>query len=212
MIDHTMKRLNLQPDYYISNAGTYILNRNQEIIYAAHIAQSTLTRLLDYLKAITLKSVIFADCESEYYLFTNVETEVVNEMPRRKVLNQDFDSLYHQEIACFKIIDEPVVLEKIIADLIAMFGDDLTLVVNTDSSLLEIHPKNSSKGHAIKHLQKLLKIPDDQVIVAGDDDNDLTMLDSFDNSFCIRQPYNGRIQSHGHYLIDHLYEIKNYLK
>jgi len=211
MIEKNMDDLGLKPDYYITNAGTFLLDQTKKVVFSTNLALPILKELLDYLKTIELESVIYADKMGEYYLFTNVDNpEKLAE--KRPILNHDYDDLYGKEIACFKIIDTPQVLEKLTIDLEKHFSDRITLVVNTDSNLLEIHPKSSSKGHAVKHLQKILNIPDDQIIVAGDDDNDVTMLDAYQNSFCIRQPYNQRIQTHGTYLIDALWEIETKLK
>jgi len=211
MIEKNMDDLGLKPDYYITNAGTFLLDQQKKVIYNTNLALPVLKDLLDYLKTINLESVIYADKLGEYYLFTNA-VDAEKKAEKRPILNQDYDALYGKEIACFKILDSPIVLAKVIEDLEKHFSNQITLIVNTDSSLLEIHPKSSSKWHAVVHLQKLLNIPNDQIIVAGDDDNDVTMLDAYQNSFCIRQPYNQRIQKHGTYLIDALWEIEKKLK
>ena len=49
-------------------------------------------------------------------------------------------------------------------------------VVKSNDQLLEIFHKEGSKGHALEHLSKVLKINKDEIIAFGDEENDMTMI------------------------------------
>ena len=53
-------------------------------------------------------------------------------------------------------------------------GDDVSYY--TGSDFLEIMPRNTNKGQAIKDLSSLLSIPLSEIMVIGDDNNDIEML------------------------------------
>ena len=53
-------------------------------------------------------------------------------------------------------------------------GDDVSYYAGSD--FLEIMPRNTNKGQAIKDLSSLLSIPLSEIMVIGDDNNDIEML------------------------------------
>jgi len=55
-----------------------------------------------------------------------------------------------------------------------------------DCSYAELHFDQVSKAHSLKILAEQLNLPEDQVIVFGDADNDIEMLSSFKNSFFMK--------------------------
>lgn len=55
-------------------------------------------------------------------------------------------------------------------------------VVSSSSSNIEITEKGATKGNAVKELAEKMNIEDDEVMVIGDSENDLSMIRAFKNS------------------------------
>ncbi len=57
--------------------------------------------------------------------------------------------------------------------------------IRSDANYYEILPKGISKGAVVKRLAKMLEINEGNIITAGDNDNDVSMLSGIDMSFAV---------------------------
>ncbi|ATG97542.1 HAD-IIB family hydrolase [Mesoplasma lactucae] len=210
MILREAREMGIKPSLYITNAGAVIRDDNGKLLYKKTIPHDELKPVVDYLKTLNLHTLIYATPDEEMYLFTDNPSKYPDGSLKRRITNQSFDDLYDMDLVCFKIMEDRQTLDNLIKH-VKKVAPDLTIINNNDSNLVEIHPPHSSKGDAVKIMQELEHLKPEQIITAGDDDNDITMLSWFDNSFVIKQPYNKEIQKYGKHKIDHLWEIKNYL-
>ncbi|MCL8211512.1 Sugar phosphatase YbiV [Mesoplasma sp. JKS002658] len=208
---YEMKTLKIQSSFYITNAGAIIRDQHGKILYQCVLPHQDRDVIIDYLENQELQSLIYATPFEEFYLFTDHPSYYENGQLKRKVTNYSFIDLKSFELVCFKIQEKREKLDQIALD-VQRIAPNLTIIKNNDSEVLEIHPPHSSKRHAIQVLQKKFNVSDNQVIVVGDDDNDVGMIEYFENSFVINQPYNKAIQPLATYQIDHLFEIENFLK
>lgn len=208
---HEAAVLNLQPAFYLTNAGSIIRDRSGKLLYQRLLPRMEQNLVIDYLKTMNLTSLIYATPQEEYYLFTDHPSYYEDGQLKRKITNLTLDDLKELDLVCFKVTEDRKTMNELIAFLKANVPS-LTIIDNNDRDLVEIHPPASSKGHAIKVLQAMFELSDEQILVVGDDHNDQSMLTLFPNSFVINQPYNEEIQQFGRYQIDHLFEIGNFLK
>gem|GEM_PF-976192 len=208
---YEMKKLKIQPSFYLTNAGAIIRDQHGKILYQCVLPSSDRDVIIDYLASQELQSLIYATPFEEFYLFTDHPSYYKDGQLKRKITNYSFADLKSFDLVCFKIQEVREKLDQIALD-VQRIAPNLTIIRNYDSDILEIHPPNSSKRQAIQVLQKMFAIADDQVIVVGDDHNDVGMMEYFEHSFVINQPYNKAIQPLATYKINHLFEIKNFLK
>lgn len=73
----------------------------------------------------------------------------------------------------------------------------------------EIHHYEVSKGNAIRERMKQLNINENNIIVAGDDNNHLSMFKEFyHNSYIVAQEHNTKIKNKAKNIIEKLSDIK----
>ena len=78
--------------------------------------------------------------------------------------------------------------------------DDQVTIIHTGERLIEIMPPNSNKLYGVQYLQKYLNIPDEQVIVVGDNENDQMMLEYYENSYVVKNATKKAIDAASHKL------------
>ncbi len=208
---HEMKNLKIQSSFYLTNAGAIIRDQDGKLLYQCVLPNPDRDVIIDYLANQELHSLIYATPLEEFYLFTTNPSYYEDGQLKRKITNYSFADLKSFDLVCFKIQEVQEKLDQITLD-VQRIAPNLTIIRNNDSDVLEIHPPNSSKLHAIQVLQKMFGVADDQVVVVGDDHNDVGMIEYFEHSFVINQPYNKAIQPLATHKINHLFEIKNFLK
>ncbi|MDR1697803.1 MAG: HAD family hydrolase [Erysipelotrichaceae bacterium] len=77
--------------------------------------------------------------------------------------------------------------------------------------VIEITPKDCSKGEALKYYVSLLKLNQDDVFVVGDSGNDISMFKAFyPNSFCLKKAPNV-VKKYANHLIKRYNDLSYYL-
>ena len=131
-----------------------------------------------------------------YSEFFNISQKLTNTLLR------DETSIYKAMI----YVDKN--LENIYYDLIKNFGEYFNFYLSLSS--IEISPKGVSKGTALEFLIKEMGIDKSDVLVVGNDQNDLPLFEMFENSFAISNS-EGLIKNKAKYVINDFAEIEKYL-
>ncbi|UKS54557.1 Cof-type HAD-IIB family hydrolase [Mycoplasma feriruminatoris] len=211
--EHLLSEYNLLPDYFIVNTGAMVCDNKGEVFYKKTIDQNIKTSLLDFLKTIVdqIDVIVFATPENESFLFHKNWTKDVGKFFfGLEKLDKTLDYLYDKDLLCLKIECKQQTWDKI-EDFIKKNNLEVNITFNSINNKLfnEIHGFKVSKGQAIKGLQKRLNISNKDIIVAGDDYNDISMFEMFyDNSYMCKHEHNKNIRNKAKYLIDNIWEIK----
>lgn len=80
------------------------------------------------------------------------------------------------------------------------------------NSSIEITSFNISKGNSLKRLTKIMNINDKDVMVIGDDKNDLSMFNHYENSFLVINENNKDIRNIPKHLLNKFSDIKTFIK
>ncbi|WP_434323791.1 Cof-type HAD-IIB family hydrolase [Mycoplasma capricolum subsp. capricolum] len=211
--EHLLNEYNLIPDYFIVNTGAMICDNKGKIFYKKTIDNQIKIQLLDFLKTIVnqIDVIVFATSENESFLFhKNWSKDVEKFFFGLEKLNKTLDYLYDKDLLCLKIECSQETWNKI-EDFINKNNLEVNITFNSINNRLfnEIHAFKVSKGQAIKGLQEKLDISSDDIIVAGDDYNDISMFEMFyKNSYMCKHEHNKNIRNKARYLIDNIWEIK----
>lgn len=90
--------------------------------------------------------------------------------------NKDF----YKVLISFKNDEEKSNIEAIIKDF-----NDVTYA-SSQSNVLDIYSKLADKALGIEYVSKILNISNDEIIVFGDNENDINMFKKFKNSVCLK--------------------------
>ncbi|WP_434335406.1 Cof-type HAD-IIB family hydrolase [Mycoplasma leachii] len=211
--EHLLDEYNLLPDYFIVNTGALICDNQGEVFYKKTIDKNIKIQLLDFLKTIVdqIDVIVFATSDNESFLFhKNWSTDVKKFFFGLENLNKTLDYLYDKDLLCLKIECSQTTWDQI-ENFINKNKLEVNITFNSINNKLfnEIHKFNVSKGQAIKGLQEKLNISSDDIIVAGDDYNDLSMFEMFyDNSYICKHEHNKNIRNKAKYLINNIWEIE----
>nr|VZR98722.1 hypothetical protein MF5295_00915 [Mycoplasma feriruminatoris] len=190
-----------------------VCDNKGEVFYKKTIDQNIKTSLLDFLKTIVdqIDVIVFATPENESFLFhKNWTKDVEKFFFGLEKLDKTLDYLYDKDLLCLKIECKQETWDKI-EDFIKKNNLEVNITFNSINNKLfnEIHGFKVSKGQAIKGLQERLSISNKDIIVAGDDYNDISMFEMFyDNSYMCKHEHNKNIRNKAKYLIDNIWEIK----
>lgn len=102
--------------------------------------------------------------------------------------------------------------EKTVQTYIALksiFGDSLNLCMTGGS--IEITGKDVSKGNGLKDFIAQKGIKEDEVIVIGDAENDISMFKNFRHSFCMSHS-DDETKKWANHIVDYVYQIEDFLK
>lgn len=177
---------NLLEDLELNEAGNYVVTFNgglvQDTLTGQELIKETLTyedyldieflsrKLGVHMHAITKDGIYTANRDIGKY--TVYESSLVN-MP---VYYRTPEEMADKEIVKTMYIDEPEILDQVIAKLPQELYDKYTLVKSAPF-YLEIVKKTVSKGAAILHLAEKLGLSVDQTMAIGDEENDRAMLE-----------------------------------
>ncbi|PTD33073.1 putative COF family HAD hydrolase [Mycoplasma mycoides subsp. mycoides KH3J] len=210
---HLLDEYNLLPDYFIVNTGALVCNNQGEVFYKKTIDKNIKIHLLDFLKTIVdqIDVIVFVTSDNESFLFhKNWSSDVEQFFFGLENLNKTLYYLYDKDLLCLKIECSQQTWDQI-ENFINKNKLEVNITFNSINNKLfnEIHAFNVSKGQAIKGLQKRLNISSDDIIVAGDDYNDLSMFEMFyDNSYMCKHEHNKNIRNKAKYLINNIWEIE----
>ncbi|PTD31269.1 Cof-type HAD-IIB family hydrolase [Mycoplasma leachii] len=211
--EHLLNEYNLIPDYFIVNTGAMVCDNKGKVFYKKTIDKNIKIQLLDFLKTIVdqIDVIVFATSDNESFLFhKNWSTDVEKFFFGLENLNKTLDYLYDKDLLCLKIECSQNTWDQI-ENFINKTKLEVNITFNSINNKLfnEIHAFNVSKGQAIKDLQEKLNISSDDIIVAGDDYNDLSMFEMFyDNSYICKHEHNKNIRNKAKHSINNIWEIE----
>lgn len=150
--------------YSICCNGAVILDENGEVIYHKPMSKEDLEQIVK----------VYSD---DLTMFYSNGVDIAKVTSNDEVLSEDtvFFSLGYKDKSVEKIIN----LEEYINQL----GLNVTCVRNGHN--LDIGIRGVSKGNAIMELVNLGKIKKEEVIVTGDNFNDISMMELFEESYAI---------------------------
>ncbi|AVN64736.1 MULTISPECIES: Cof-type HAD-IIB family hydrolase [Mesoplasma] len=201
------------PDYYLTNAGAAIYDNQGKEIFSQYLDENLSIEIIEFVKnnRSEIFSLVYSFKGEEDFFYHDFWKEGMEiTFMGMKPQNRSFDYIDGKQIICFKMSCTPSVWTKLMQTL-----ENKNLKFSYVSNNLkeitfnEIHHANVSKGNAIKEMAKVFNICNDDIIVAGDDNNDLSMFKEFyDNSYIVRQEHNENIRDKAKFIIDSLSDIK----
>ncbi|WP_027048295.1 HAD-IIB family hydrolase [Mesoplasma syrphidae] len=204
---------NLRPDYLICSNGSCVYDKSGNLLYDNPIPKLEQKELFDTLKKYeeNVIGLIYTTINKEEVLFHKTWNEELKDayfgmMPENKSL----ESLEQADILSMRII-----VEENLKVQIERFAEKFRLTIGqyifnfNDGIYIDITSIKTTKGQAIRQLQKLTKFDDKDVIVAGDDVNDFSMFEEFyENSYLIKQERNATFRSQAKKVIEQIHEIE----
>ncbi len=169
-------------DYRISQNGSVIKDKNNNVIYKKLLPVAVITKLTEYVYSLKDVTIEITEVDKRYskaprhisyqYTFTSeiiIDKDLVSIIP-------------NLECTLFLILSDNEEQFSVISKYIK---ENFTGIyaVQTSPGCLEIISNEVSKGNAIAYLQDLLRIKSEDIIVAGDSYNDVSMFERFENSF-----------------------------
>lgn len=124
--------------------------------------------------------------------------------------NDSLESLEKQAILSMRIIVDEVLKERI-EKLVEKFKSTIGCFIFNfaDGIYIDITCIKTTKGQAIRELQRFVNFADADVIVAGDDVNDLSMFEEFyESSYLVKQERNESFRDRAKKIVDQIHEIE----
>ena len=153
-------------EYCICCNGAYIVDKNEKVIYANTFEEKTFKKLLKL--------------QSDKYTsgISNGDTFIIRDGKDKPFANPVFLN-YSPKKKSQKLANEMV-------EQIKALKLDKEIEISVNGTHVDIGPANASKGIAIAYLANKFKIDTNDIFVVGDQKNDISMFDLFENSYCIR--------------------------
>lgn len=171
----------------LEEEGDYCITYNGALVQSSHDGKAIVHHTLnfeDFLAIEKLSREVGVHCHTidmnaVYTANKDIGRYTVREcyltgMPLQYCAVEDMDQ--NMEIGKMMMIDEPDILDAGIAQLPASFFEKYT-VLKSEPFYLEILNKGASKGNAVAGLAEYLKIPRENVMAIGDNENDLDMIE-----------------------------------
>jgi Cof subfamily protein (haloacid dehalogenase superfamily) len=207
-------KIKIQSDFRVSQNGTVITDSKNNLIYSKVIDFDILPQIISFIKNLNTEQLIIeaSDLTNRHLIkprpvgygseFNDIA--IVN----HNMLNEIGVSIFPTIILIYsKNYDYLIQIQKQIH---SIFNNHITAVMTSDYTL-ELLSSNHSKATAIKYVAKLLNIKDEDIIVAGDNENDVDMFKKFyNNSFCMikAKPH---VKNKAKYIASNVEEVINML-
>lgn len=181
-IEPYLKELNLwgkKGQYAIAfnGGGTYDLS-TENVIDAGYLNNQEVMQIAKLSHSLNVNGEIITSSSNSYII--NGKESVYKKIDRKNsqlIFHKvnDYSFLKSEHVQKYLWVDEPQVITKQIENIPADFFKDFQ-IVRSAPVFLEFLPKNVSKGNAILHLSQALDIQSADIIVLGDEENDLSMF------------------------------------
>ena len=203
-------KIKIQSDFRVSQNGTAITDSKNNLIYSKLIDTDVLHKVVAFIKKLNAEGMIIEASDL-------INRHLINPRPvgygaefndiailNPNMLNDIGISIFPTIILLHsKNYDYLIEIQKQIYDL---FNNQITAVMTSDYTL-ELLSSNHSKATAIKYIAKILDIKNEDIIVAGDNENDVDMFKNFYNySFCMvkAKPH---VKSQAKYTVSNVAEV-----
>ncbi|ATQ35850.1 hypothetical protein MENTO_v1c07220 [Mesoplasma entomophilum] len=204
---------NFIPDYYLTNAGAAIYDNNSNELFAKYLPTNLTNEIISFVE--NNRSEIFSlvysfKGEENFFYHDHWEEEMSKTFMGMRPQNKPFNYIKDKEMICFKMSCKTSTWNMLMKNL-KNKRISFSYVSNNlkEITFNEIHNAEVSKGNAIKEMAKIFNIDKKDIIVAGDDNNDLSMFkEFFENSYMVIQEHNVNIRDKAKYVINKLSDIK----
>ena len=162
--------LNHNTDYVITyNGGCILIGDNSEIIYEQRLSNQDICEIINFLDK--YNGDIYLYCQDQIFSL-NQDLKIAN----LKIFNQvHFEKRTIVELKKIILADEEKTIDEIQTKIPLELNNRYNIVRSTPY-FLEFLPNHVSKGNAIKILTQILNIDTDEIMVIGDEENDLSMF------------------------------------
>ncbi len=164
----TMKHLigMVDAEFCICCNGAYIVDKNEQVIFKKTFDKEVFAKLL---------SIDYDGCQSG--VSDGNDFIICNEIDSKSIKEPVFLN--------FTPFDKDVKKSYQIIEEIKKLGIYDELEISINGHHLDLGSAGTSKGLAVKYISDTYKIEKDDIIVVGDQKNDIAMFREFKNSFCI---------------------------
>jgi Cof subfamily protein (haloacid dehalogenase superfamily) len=189
LAEQVLKEIHLrdkEKEYSICGSGSVIYeNKDKKVLYAKQLQRDLLKKLFELGKKFEIYS-FFVGLEY-FHLYKNPESEIKKrdaENAKYKILDENFnidELLDGKEDTIMRIVyakDNDIEYLKKVRDEILSYEEykDVLDCFISSGKYLEINPKGTNKGEAIKWLCNHLNVKKENTMGIGDSDNDIDML------------------------------------
>lgn len=165
----------------ITNGGAEIYDGEKYLVKHS-LSKSDLSQIIDILEKYHIRSVYYSnDCLYTRYADA-INQYFLNRMTGKVEVKalEDVEQLKQMELFKIVIVEPDKALLKEVSDFINTMQN--THCLGAEDNLCTITHKQASKGKALLKLAEMLGINADEVVVIGDNHNDLSMFECFKNS------------------------------
>lgn len=165
-------------DFYITNSGALIYDKNHQIIAARYLKKELIQKILDHFKEKICCTFVY---EGQMYVINPNK-----QYPSRIETIGNLDD-FQNDFEAFSMHFENDVIKTaaIKKEIEVYFGQEIAIYQNIDN--IDMCAKGCSKGNGIKIIQQYFQLQDDDVYAIGDSWNDIPMFESCQNSFTFRR-------------------------
>ncbi|WP_026389435.1 HAD-IIB family hydrolase [[Acholeplasma] multilocale] len=213
VVDLLEKDYGWTPDYFVGYTGAAIYDKTGKMIHADYIAKKDKLRLLELLESYTedLRGLVIGTPKEEMAIFHDFwGPEMQRGMLGIELKNLEINEIKELDLLAIKLMMTTDGWLRLY-DQIKSEGLNIEADFNTWEGMysIDLHSNMCNKGMAINVMKEMLDIPSKDIIVVGDDKNDLSMFNEFfHNSYIIRQEHNIDLRNKAKNVIDQIYEIK----
>lgn len=181
-IQNLEKSLGFYGDYRVSQNGAVIKDKNNNVIYKKLLPQDVIAKLTEYVYSLEDVTIEVTEVDNRYST-TPRHISYEYEFTAPIIIDEDLVSkIPNLECTLFLILSDN---EQQFSDIAKYIKENFEGIyaVQTSPGCLEVISNEVSKGNAISYLQNLLGIKSEDIIVAGDSYNDVSMFQKYKNSF-----------------------------
>lgn len=207
---------------YISLNGALIVYRGEKI-FTYYLDNKIICEIIDFVKnRFKEYSIILLDDNNKFYSINDnnervslKEQNYTSQFPKLGYItikdNNIITKLLNTKNSILKVNislndDDKYILYDYLVDL------DLPLSYALCTHSLELTLKNVNKGNALKTLIQHMNISEKEIYVIGDDRNDVSMFNQFENSFLVSSETNESLKPLVKYVINSFDELDKYIK
>ncbi|ASZ09454.1 hypothetical protein CK556_03830 [Mesoplasma chauliocola] len=202
-----------EPDYYITNAGAAIFDNKGNKLFAEYLPDELTKEIINFaeLNRKEIFSLVYSfDGEENFFYHDMWTKEMEKTFMGMTPQNKGLEYIKDKEMICFKMGCKLQTWENLKITLNNK-GLKFSSVSNNlkEITFNEIHNFNVSKGNAIKKMIDIFNIDIKDIIVVGDDNNDLSMFEHFfENSYIVEQNHNLNFRDKARHTVKKLSDIK----
>lgn len=148
-----------------------------KVLYERYVPTKAAVQIQQYCQQHSLHLQLYVDD----LLYGMEDNEIINEYSDRSkipfIIEPDFNKLINKPLSKMLIIDDPIKLNQVQSELIALIGNEAH-ITKSKPHYLEITHKEGTKGHALRFMAEHLGCSTQETIAIGDSWNDHEMIEA----------------------------------